>query len=180
MRPIGRSPASLIIYWNNYPPGILFSLGLGTSEGYQGIPLDPQGPKIWTASRISGPDGRGRRRQVPGGPQQGRHQGLIFEQSCWNKSCFKVSSGFFFRHSSGKWSKWIYRQLSFFKISWVFPKNSWVFPKFLELFQELLSFLRKKVEFSDWPHYFFGFEIKLRLESFEFHESCLNWSLYFS
>ena len=49
------------------PPGEKSPLRLGTSVGYQGIPLDPQGPKMGVAPRISGPDQRGRLRQVPGG-----------------------------------------------------------------------------------------------------------------
>ena len=50
--------------------------------------------------------------------------------------------------------------LSFSKKFLSFSKISWVF-------------LRNKVEFSDWPNYFFGFEIKLRLESFELHDIVL-------
>ena len=64
------------------PPGELGPLRLQPSVGYRWIRLDPQGPKTPAASRISGPDGRGRRRQVPGGPEPGQHQGLIFGQSC--------------------------------------------------------------------------------------------------
>ena len=76
-----------VCIWTTTPPGEFCSLRLQPSVGYHWIPLDPQGLKIGGASQISGPDGRGRRRQVPGGPQQGWHQGLIFEQSCWNKNC---------------------------------------------------------------------------------------------
>ena len=74
-------------------PGILFPLGLEPSVGYRWIPLDPQGVKTSCASRISGPDHRGRRQQVPGGPEPGHHQELIFGQSCWNKSCWGWLSG---------------------------------------------------------------------------------------
>ena len=56
------------------PPGEKSPLRLGTSVGYQGIPLDPQGPKMGWASRISGPDQRGRLRQVPGGPALARER----------------------------------------------------------------------------------------------------------
>ena len=69
------------------PPGEFRPLRLQPSVGYRWIRLDLQGPKTSVATRISGPDHRGRRRQVPGGPEPGQHQGLIFEQSCWNKSC---------------------------------------------------------------------------------------------
>ena len=72
----------LIIYSNNSPPGKLLSLRLQPSVGYRWIRLDPQGPKISRASPISGPDHCGRRRQVPGEPEPGQHQGLNFGQSC--------------------------------------------------------------------------------------------------
>lgn len=71
----------LIISYTNDPPGDFCTVRLGSSVGYQGIPLDPQGPKMGFASRISGPDQRGRLRQVPGGPEPGHHQGLISGQS---------------------------------------------------------------------------------------------------
>ena len=61
--------------------------------GYRWIRLDPQGPKTWVASRISGPDQRGRRRQVPGGPEPGHPQGLIFWKSCWSKGCSACKTG---------------------------------------------------------------------------------------
>ena len=73
---------SYYIFEQVSPPGDKHILRLQPSVGYRWIPLDPQGPKTWEVFRISGPDHRGRRRQVPGGPQQGRHQGLIFGQSC--------------------------------------------------------------------------------------------------
>ena len=61
-----------------------------------------------------------------------------------------------------------------FTDNWVFSRFLEFFQKILEFFQNFLSFLRNKVEFSDWPNYFFfGFEIKLRLESFELHEIVL-------
>ena len=46
--------------------------------GHRWIRLDPQGPKTPEASWISGSDQRGRRQQVPGGPEPGRPQELIF------------------------------------------------------------------------------------------------------
>ena len=49
--------------------------------GYQWIRLDPQGPEMGEATQISGPDQRGRLRQVPGEPVPGQGQGLIFVQS---------------------------------------------------------------------------------------------------
>ena len=64
------------------PPGESCPLRLEASVGYRWIRLDPQGPKMGGASRISGPDQRGRRRQVPGGPEPGHPQGLIFWKSC--------------------------------------------------------------------------------------------------
>ena len=76
----------LIISYTNDPPGDFCTVRLGSSVGYQGIPLDPQGPKMGFASRISGPDQRGRLRQVPGGPEPGHHQGLISGQSSWNRN----------------------------------------------------------------------------------------------
>ena len=37
---------------------------------------------------------RSRHQRLPGvGREQGRHQGLIFEQSCWNKSCLGCLGG---------------------------------------------------------------------------------------
>ena len=51
---------------------------VGSSVGYQWIPLDPQGPKTSGHLRISSPDQRGRRQQVPGGPEPGHSQGLNF------------------------------------------------------------------------------------------------------
>ena len=60
------------------PPGDRLTSVLELSVGYHWIRLDPQGPKIPEASRISGPDQRGSLRQVPGGPEPGHPQGLIF------------------------------------------------------------------------------------------------------
>ena len=60
-------------------PDLLNNIG---HMGYRWIRLDPQGPKTPAASGISGPDQRGRRRQVPGGPEPGHPQGLIFWKSC--------------------------------------------------------------------------------------------------
>ena len=51
---------------------------LDLSVGYRWIRLDPQGPNMGGASEISSPDQRGRRQQVPGGPEPGHPQGLIF------------------------------------------------------------------------------------------------------
>ena len=89
------SASSLASHYILYqlPPGEKLPLRLGTSVGYQGIPLDPQGPKMVAALRISGPDQRGRLRQVPGGPEPGHHQGLISGQSSRNTSCWGWLSG---------------------------------------------------------------------------------------
>ena len=48
------------------------------SVGYHWIRLDPQGPKMSAALQISGPDQRGRCRQVPGGPEPGHPQESFF------------------------------------------------------------------------------------------------------
>ena len=53
-------------------------LKLEPSVGYHLIRLDPQGPKMGWEPRISGPDQLGRLRQVPGGPELGHPQELIF------------------------------------------------------------------------------------------------------
>ena len=80
---------SLSIYISEQlpPPGPVGPLGQYPSVGYHWIRLDPQGPKIGVASRISGPDQRGRRRQVPGGPEPGHPQESIFWKSVINKVC---------------------------------------------------------------------------------------------
>ena len=57
--------------------------------------------------------------------------------------------------------------LSFSKKFLSFSKISWVISRIVEFFK------RKNFVFSDWPNYFFGFEIKLRLESFELHDIVL-------
>ena len=50
--------------------------------GYGWIRLDPQSQKTSAALQISGPDQRGRRQQVPGGPEPERPQESIFWESC--------------------------------------------------------------------------------------------------
>ena len=71
------------IYSNNAPPlGNCWRWPKPPSVGYHWIRLAPQAPKMYAALQISGPDQRGRRRRVPGGPEPGRRQGLIFWKSC--------------------------------------------------------------------------------------------------
>ena len=48
------------------------------TSGVQWILLDPLGPKMAVAFRISDPDQHARRQQVPGGPEPGHIQGLFF------------------------------------------------------------------------------------------------------
>ena len=48
------------------------------SVGHHRIRRDTQGPKMYRAPQISGPDQRGRPRQVPGGPETGHTQELFF------------------------------------------------------------------------------------------------------
>ena len=61
-----RSFRLILLYITTTPPRKNCPLRLGTSVGYQGIPLDPQGPKMVCALKISGPDQLGRRQQIPG------------------------------------------------------------------------------------------------------------------
>ena len=61
-----------------------------------------------------------------------------------------TTSGFFFRHSSGKWSKWIYRKLS---ISGFLE----FFIKLLEFFQSYLEFLPVFIEVFQIGCLFFWF-----------------------
>ena len=49
---------------------------------YQMKALGPRIKACYAEVPNSGPDQRGRHRQVPGGPEPGQHQGLIFGQSC--------------------------------------------------------------------------------------------------
>ena len=71
------------IYSNNAPPpGESSGMAQTPSVGYHRIRLDPQGPKKSAARQISGPDQRGSRRQVPGGPEPGRPQESFFWESC--------------------------------------------------------------------------------------------------
>ena len=66
-------------------------------------------------------------------------------ESKWGK-CLELLAhatskpGFLFHHSSGKWSKWIYWQLSIFRISWVFPIFLQFLPVFVEVFHKLGDF----------------------------------------
>ena len=82
----GRSdpvPLQILIYiGTTTPPGELQGMTQTPSVGYHLIRLDPQGPKMRGALQISSPDQCGRRRQVPGGPEPGHPQGLIFWKSC--------------------------------------------------------------------------------------------------
>ena len=52
---------------------------LDLSVGYRWIHLDPQVSNLGVAPQISSPDQHGRRQQVPGGPEPGHPQELIFE-----------------------------------------------------------------------------------------------------
>ena len=79
--PIVISEIYIYIFEQRPPPGSRYLVVVGSSLGYRWIRLDPQGPKMGVASRISGPDQCGRRRQVPGGPDPGHPQGLIFWKS---------------------------------------------------------------------------------------------------
>ena len=72
----------LYIFEQLPPPGFRYLVVVGSNVGYRWVPLDPQGPKTLVALRISGPDQHGRRQQVPGGPEPGHPQGLIFWKSC--------------------------------------------------------------------------------------------------
>ena len=60
---------------------------LGPHLGARWKALDPRITPGWTDLLISGPDQRGRRQQVPGGPEPGHPQGLIFWESCNNRGC---------------------------------------------------------------------------------------------
>ena len=60
---------------------------LGPHIGARWKALDPRITPGWTDLRISGPDQRGRRQQVLGGPEPGHPQGLIFWESCNNRGC---------------------------------------------------------------------------------------------
>ena len=73
---------TLVILEQLPPPGELLAMAQSPSVGYRWIRLDPQAPKTSCALQISGPDQCGRRRQVPGGPEPGHPQGLIFWKSC--------------------------------------------------------------------------------------------------
>ena len=77
----------LIYIWTTTPLGKCYLPYNLKHMGYHWIRLDPQGPKMSRASRISGPDQRGSLRQVPGGPEPGHPQGLNFWDSFWNQSC---------------------------------------------------------------------------------------------
>ena len=78
----GHERIYIIIATTPPPLGLCYLLNKIGHMGYRWIRLDPQGPKIGVASRISGPDQRGRRRQVPGGPEPGHPQESIFWESC--------------------------------------------------------------------------------------------------
>ena len=69
----------ILLYIRTAPPlgnpDLLNNIG---HMGYRWIGLDPQGPEMGDKLQISGPDQRGRRRQVPGGPEPVHPQGWIF------------------------------------------------------------------------------------------------------
>ena len=76
---LGRYWSCILIYIGTTPPpGELLAMAQSPSVGYRWIRLDPQGPKTYEGRKISGPDERGRRRQVPGGPGPGHPQESIF------------------------------------------------------------------------------------------------------
>ena len=107
---IDNGSLKLIYIYNTTtpPPGESCPLRLEASVGYHWIGLDPQGPKMGEALRISGPDQRGRRQQVPGGPGPGHPQESIFWENCWSKDCSACKTGLvwgFFWTSRTIWVK---------------------------------------------------------------------------
>ena len=85
--------SDLSIFTNEeFTPGIYIKFGICNEEsatlsyvqphmGYQRVGLDLRITLVWTLFGNSGPDQRGRRRQVPGGPELGHPQEWIFWES---------------------------------------------------------------------------------------------------
>ena len=90
----GQFPlVSLYILEQLPPPGEWQGMTQTPSVGYHRIRLDPQGPKKSWVRKISGPDQRGSRQQVPGGPGPGHPQESIFWESCRIKGCSACKTG---------------------------------------------------------------------------------------